>query len=140
MINHIKLLKHNLAQPFDRRLHGPDIEEATVIRSMAANAQCLLLDIHKAIAPKLRAMRDADAIIDRIGSVSAAMPSCSIDRHGRGARSQGEYITPYSFHPGNGVESNLARENDAFYSVRQQASNRAFEHTQTTAGGQHAND
>ena len=66
-MNHAKLVRYNLTKPLEARLS----HSAISARADYYKLRGLLASIHIQIEPTLRAMRERDALIDSIGSVSA---------------------------------------------------------------------
>ena len=135
-MNYTKLLKFNMSRPIQNRVSQFNLAEAienAIAGRFWRKGMATLEAIKAEVEPQLLAMREAQAKMDAIGSVSGGM-SCRIPH--RATRDCPIY-SPYSL---GTMEPKLDRENNVFADTYSQASERAREHTQTTAGGQHSMD
>mgnify|MGYP001439524640 CR=1 FL=1 len=94
--------------------------------------QNLLVNIHKAIAPELEAMRKADDFFTACVGRPKGPVHCECEPGS---------LAKYNVEHGQGViPSSLAGENSAFATLYTESMDKAREHTQTTSGAIHAKD
>jgi hypothetical protein len=137
-MNHNKLLRFNLSKPLERRVPVSYVVMAQEAAKIRGNSLALLVSIHAepSVQEKLQAMRESDAMLDRIGSVSAGFQGCKIEIYGHKSEPGAfdKYNPELAAHSIGMIEPNLANENFIFAKSFNQGSEKAAHETRTIAG------
>ena len=105
---------------------------------VTVQSRAMLASIHGEIAPVLKAMRQADIMLNNVGA--KGRPVGTTKGVEMEPRAIDKYNVEFRMASGRDVPGSLAGENDAFAGLYFSKSEQAREHTQTTAGGLHAGE
>jgi hypothetical protein len=137
-MNHKKLYLINRSRPLEHRVSVSHVESLVSTARMRGNAVALLATIHEEIAPQIAAMRQAQEIIDRVGSVSGMFENLQVPTAGYltepgGFEKYNPEVNYYKMATGN--DSDLANENNTFAKLYKSASQKASHDTSNVANG-----